>query len=164
MRCSIKKRYAEDLPDAPPPTKAFKSSEYQVCLDGTVIRKTRLNNVTNLHLAVTPQTKASSYAERNKGAFSKWEQMAQMARENIPDEEIAKETGYTVQYVRKRLQLLRKSGADIPIGRARVEERRKGMRKMAEELKKQGKTYREIHEETGLALSTIRRYLGSPKK
>ena len=120
--------------------------------------------MTNLHLAVTPQTKANSYAERNKNAISKWEQMAQMARENIPDEEIAKETGYTVQYVRKRLQLLRKSGADIPIGRARVEERRKGMRKMAEELKKQGKTYREIHEETGLALSTIRRYLGSPKK
>lgn len=117
-----------------------------------------------MNLAVTPQTKANSYAERNKNAFSKWEQMAQMARENIPDEEIAKETGYTVQYVRKRLQLLRKSGADIPIGRARVEERRKGMRKMAEELKKQGKTYREIHEETGLALSTIRRYLGSPKK
>ena len=157
-------RIKRPLPPAPKPTKPFQSTEYQVCLDGTVIRKTRLINVTNLHLAVTPQTKANSYAERNKNAISKWEQMAQMARENIPDEEIAKETGYTVQYVRKRLQLLRKSGADIPIGRARVEERRKGMRKMAEELKKQGKTYREIHEETGLALSTIRRYLGSPKK
>lgn len=153
----------KNLPPAPAPTKPYTSTEYYTCIDGSVFRRPSTISK-DLHLAVTPQTKASSKEARNKDAYEKWDRMAVMARAGWEDKEIAEATGYTVSYVRKRLQLMRANGADIPVEFARKEEKRISSRELAIELRKQGKTYEEISKETGLTYNTVRRYLSGETK
>ena len=162
MNASIK---IKNLPPAPSPTRPYTSTEYQVCLDGYVLKKpTRIANVTNLQKAITPQSRIKSHESRDKGSKEKWAQMVKMARAGWSDQEIADAAGYTLAYTRKRLQLLRASGIDVPIEFARKEEKKKGARERSIELRKQGKTYEEIGAEVGLSYSTVRRYWMEEKR
>lgn len=162
MNASIKVR---NLPPAPAPTKPYTSTEYQVCCDGYIFKKpTSIAKVTNLRQAITPQSRIRSHESRDKGSREKWDKMVKMARAGWTDQEIADAAGYTLAYTRKRLQLLRASGIDVPIEFARKEEKKKGARERSIELRKQGKTYEAIAAEVGLSYSTVRRYLLGEEK
>lgn len=104
-----------NLPSAPTPTKAYKSSDYQVCIDGTVIYKPEsMLHVSNMEKAITVQSRENGRKAQLEKAHENWERMAKMAGDGWSDREIAEAVGYTEKYVRERLKRMRRSGIKIP--------------------------------------------------
>lgn len=104
-----------NLPSAPTPTKAYKSNDYQVCIEGTVIYKPEsMLHVSNMDKAITAQSRENGRKAQLEKAHENWERMAKMAGDGWSDREIAEAVGYTEKYVRERLKRMRRSGIKIP--------------------------------------------------
>ena len=110
-------RIKRHLPKAPfPPSKPIRNDHYYVNHAGELVYngKSPLDNVANIGQAVTEQSKRNSHAYQTARKAKRYAIIRQMAKEGASYQEMAEETGYTLESVRTALKQMREAGEDIP--------------------------------------------------
>ena len=115
MKSSMKlKRH---LPKAPfPPTKAAENHHCYVNHAGilTYYGKSSLDNVAHIGQAVTEQSKRNSHIYQTSRKAKRYAIIRQMAKEGASYQEMAEETGYTLESVRTAIKKMREAGEALP--------------------------------------------------
>ena len=115
-KASIKKGVS--LPTPPlPPTKAYRSSDYIVCIDGTLIRRPTSDSiarVTRVDPEAYKRAVENAHNQRTKEALPKWKRMAELAISGYSIKQIAEDVGFTEKSTADRLKKLREMGWNIP--------------------------------------------------
>ena len=105
------------LPCAPfPPSKPIRNDHYYVNHAGELVYngKSPLDNVAHIGQAVTEQSKRNSHAYQTARKAKRYAIIRQMAKEGASYQEMAEETGYTLESVRTALKRMREAGEDMP--------------------------------------------------
>lgn len=105
------------LPCAPfPPSKPKRNDHCYVNHAGELVYngKSPLDNVAHIGQAVTEQSKRNSHAFQTSRKAKRYAIIRQMAKEGASYQEMAEETGYTLESVRTALKQMREAGEDIP--------------------------------------------------
>ena len=110
-------RIKRHLPKAPfPPSKPIRNDHYYVNHAGELVYNGRspLDTVASIGQAVTEQSKRNSHAFQTSRKARRYAIIRQMAKEGASYQEMAEETGYTLESVRTALKQMREAGEDIP--------------------------------------------------
>ena len=115
MKSSMKlKRH---LPKSPfPPTKPLRDNDYIVNHAGQVVHRGQspLGNVRSIGQARTEQSDRNAHAHQVSRKQKRWAIIREMLQEGASYEEMADETGYTIETVRTAIRNMRRAGEVLP--------------------------------------------------